>query len=206
MSPINVQCIHVGEYDMNCYLVENTDTQELFIVDPGAEGEKIIRAIGSRKPVAVLCTHGHYDHIGGVDQVCMHYGIPLYLHGADIPKLTSEKWNGSRRFERDMTVRTEATPIGEGDVLPLAGIDVTVWNTPGHSKGSCCFLLPEGQGVFCGDTLFAGGYGRTDFEDGDFKEIKQSLRRLIFMNPRQIAYPGHGETIFAGRNQPEESL
>lgn len=204
MPSLSVQCLPLGEYQVNCYLVENPETRQLFIVDPGADGGAIIRAVGNRQPVAVLLTHGHYDHVGAVDAVCGHFGIPLHLHPADLPKLTNPDLNAGALFGKRVTVRTPAQPIQEGEVLSLGGMDVTVWSTPGHSKGSCCFLLPQDQGVLCGDTLFNGGYGRTDFADGDFGELKQSLRRLFLMEPRQLAYPGHGPSTFVGRKPPEE--
>ncbi len=200
MPSIAVQCLPVGEYHVNCYLVENRDTGDTFIVDPGGDGQQIIQAVGSRKPAAVLLTHGHYDHMGGVDEVCDHFGIPLYLHALDLPKLTDDGMNCSRRFGLPMTVATQATPMQDGQRLPLGGVDITVLHTPGHSAGSCCFLLPDGQGVLCGDTFFDGGYGRTDFEDGSFQELKQSLRKLMALSPRMTAYPGHGAFTQTGRD------
>ena len=179
--------------------MENPESQELFIVDPGAEGQKIIETVGSRKPVAVLLTHGHYDHIGGADEVCSHFHIPLYIHGEDISKLTNPLTNGSRMFSQDMAIQTNPLPLTDGQRLRLAGFDITVLHTPGHSRGSCCFLLPEDGGVLCGDTLFQGGYGRTDIADGNFSDLKKSLRRLIFATPPQAAYPGHGPQTVAGR-------
>ena len=201
MSEIGIERLLVGPYQMNCYLVENRQNRKVIIIDAGADGQKIIQAVGSRKPVAVLATHGHYDHIGGVDQVCSHFGIPLYIHGEDMGKLTDAKMNGSEYFASPMTIHTQGTAISDGQVLRLAGIDVTVLHTPGHSRGSCCFLLPDGEGIFCGDTLFNGGYGRTDLADGDFYALKQSLRRLIGLKPKMIAYPGHEDSTFAGHDE-----
>jgi glyoxylase-like metal-dependent hydrolase (beta-lactamase superfamily II) len=193
-----VECIHVGEYATNCYLVENEAIRELLIVDPGAEAQRIIQAVADRKPVAVLATHGHYDHMGGVDRICAHFGIPFYLHAEDIPKLTDVAANGSRLFAQDMAVQIKAVPLADGQRLRLAGMDIVVLHTPGHSRGSCCFFLPEDQGVLCGDTLFHGGYGRTDIADGNFADLKKSLRKLLFRSPPVTAYPGHGPYTLAG--------
>jgi glyoxylase-like metal-dependent hydrolase (beta-lactamase superfamily II) len=201
MSVIKIDTLPVGKYQTNCYLVENQDTGECFIVDPGAEGGKIIHAVGSRKPVAVLITHGHFDHIGGADAVCAHFRIPLYAFADDVPKLTDAATNGSRDLDRDLVIQTQAMTLVGEQKLRLAGLEIAVMHTPGHSRGSCCFLLPEDQGVFCGDTLFQGGYGRTDISDGDFAQLKQSLRRLIFEIPKQVAYPGHGPQTMAGREK-----
>ncbi|MDD3412188.1 MAG: MBL fold metallo-hydrolase [Eubacteriales bacterium] len=194
---INIETVDVG---MNCYLVVNEDKNELVVVDPGTMPEKIIAAIGSRKPVAVLLTHGHYDHIGAVDAVCEKYGIPLYMHAGDFGKLTDPHANVGDQFGHLVTVRTKPRAVEDGQTLRLAGMDITVWHTPGHSAGGVCYLLPGNAGVLCGDTLFDGGYGRYDFDDGDFQALKQSLKRLLFMTPRVPAYPGHGGPTHAGRD------
>ncbi|MCI6041145.1 MAG: MBL fold metallo-hydrolase, partial [Clostridiales bacterium] len=90
-----------------------------------------------------------------------------------------------------------------GETLSLAGMEIRVLHTPGHSAGSVCYLLPDGQGVLTGDTLFAHGYGRTDFADGSFHELKESLRALFHLTPRQVAYPGHEEAGTVGRDPVE---
>ena len=197
---IRVETLRVGEYAMNCYIVENTDTREVVIVDPGADGRRIIADIASRKPVAVLLTHGHYDHIGAVDEVCGHYRIPVYIHAGDVAKLTDPALSVAVEFGYDTFIRTSPTQVSDNQALALGGMKITVLHTPGHSKGSVCYLLPNNAGLLCGDTLFDGGYGRYDFVDGDFGELKNSLRRILYMHPRMVAYPGHGGTTFAGRD------
>ncbi len=197
---INVETLCLGgTYEMNCYLAENTETRELIIVDPGAEAGRIIEAVGERTPVAALITHGHFDHFAAADAVCERYQIPLYIHALDAPKLTDAVKNESRTFGFNVTIQTNPVPVTDGQVLTLGGMEITVLHTPGHSKGGACYLLPENQGIFCGDTLFFQGYGRHDFGDGDFSDLKQSLRRLMNLRPRIPAYPGHGKPTFAGK-------
>lgn len=197
---IRVGTLPVGSFPMNCYLVENTQTGGVVIADPGADGARIIQAVGARKPAAVLLTHGHWDHFGAADAVCEHFGVPLYIHAADAPKLTDPRQSVGTEFGDDTRVRTKPTLLTDGQTLRLAGMDIRVLHTPGHSKGSVCYLLPENAGLLCGDTLFDGGYGRYDFPDGDFAELKNSLRRILYMTPRMPAYPGHGGPTFAGRD------
>lgn len=203
MPKIDVKCLPVGEFRENCYLVVNTGTRECLIADPGAEGERIIRAAQAYRPAAVLLTHAHWDHIGAVDAVCGHFGIPLYVHEADAPKLTDSAKNVARQFGYDVTVSARPIMLRGGETLSLAGMDLRVLHTPGHSAGSVCYLLPGAQGVLTGDTLFAHGYGRTDFADGSFHDLKESLRALFHLTPRQAAYPGHEEAGTVGRDPVE---
>lgn len=197
---VRVETLRVGEYAMNCYIVENTDTREAVIVDPGADAGRIFASVDGRKPAAVLLTHGHYDHIGAADEVCARYGIPLYVHAGDAAKLTDPDLSVARTFGYNTHVSTKPLLLADNQVLALGGMRITVLHTPGHSKGSVCYLLPDNAGLLCGDTLFDGGYGRYDFADGDFGELKQSLRRILYMHPRVKAYPGHGGPTWAGRD------
>lgn len=201
---ITVERLVVGELAVNCYLVENTLTHECLIVDPGADAESIIRRVGDRRACAVLLTHGHYDHIGAVDEVCGHFGIPVYVHTLDAAKLTDAQANVSAAYSDPVTQHTEPVKIEQEGPLTLAGIELQVLHTPGHSAGSICCILPEGQGVLTGDTLFAHGYGRTDFADGDFGQMHQSLRRLYRLTPRMVAYPGHDVPGVVGRDPVRE--
>ena len=196
---VEIEIVKTGTMDENCYFAVNPDTRELFIVDPGDDAGKIIEAVGERRPVAVLLTHGHFDHISAVDEICGHFGIPVYIHELEAEKLTDPVKNESASMEKQVTVNTVPQLLTDGQELVLGGIRVKVVHTPGHSKGSCCYMVGDTQCVFTGDTLFCGGYGRTDFWDGNFRDLKQSLRMLLFLEPKRIAYPGHGPSTYAGR-------
>ena len=197
---IRVETLPVGEnFEVNCYFAENADTRELVIVDPGAQPQKIIDAVGDRTPVAVLITHGHFDHFGAAPEVCARFRIPLYIHELDASKLADPVTNESLTFNYNVSTDLRPVAVTGGQVLALAGMEIAVLHTPGHSRGGVCYILPENQGMFCGDTLFFQGYGRHDFGDGDFSELKQSLRKLMNYHPKVIAYPGHGKSTFAGK-------
>lgn len=198
---LKIDRLVLGEVAVNCYIVENPETRACVIVDPGAEAERVMEAARGRTPVAVLLTHAHYDHIGAVDAVCERFGIPLYVHEADAGKLTDPDANVSRQFAEPVTQHTAPTLLHGGETLVLAGIPFEVMHTPGHSAGSVCYVLPGNEGVLTGDTLFAHGYGRTDFADGDFSAMHQSLRALYRLTPRRPAYPGHDVPGFAGHDQ-----
>ena len=192
-----------GMLQCNCYILAARAGSDAIIVDPGQRAMGRIREILDENrltPAAVLLTHGHYDHIGAVDAVCGHFGIPLYIHAGDAPKLTDPARSVAKTFGYDTVVATRPELLADGQVLTLAGMRITVLHTPGHSRGSVCYLLPDNAGLLCGDTLFDGGYGRYDFEDGDFSALKNSLRRILYMHPRMVAYPGHGGATFAGRD------
>lgn len=197
---IAVERLVVGELAVNCYIVENMETHEVFLVDPGAQADKIIRQVGDRKVCAVLLTHGHYDHIGAVDEVCAHFDIPVYMHAEDAAKLGDAMANVSAVFgEALIQTTTPVTIVNEGP-LTLAGMELQVLHTPGHSNGCICCILPEAQGILTGDTLFAHGYGRTDFADGNFTKLHQSLRRLFRLTPKMTVYPGHDGPGVVGRD------
>lgn len=198
---LHIEQIPVGPLGANCYILENTDTGECLIVDPGGEAERIRNSIGPRKPKAVFLTHAHWDHIAAVDEICEGYGIPLYVHELDAPKLLSSEENLSTMFGCPIQVHTKPELLREGDEPEIAGITLRVLHTPGHSVGSVCYLLPDHLGILTGDTLFAHGYGRTDFPDGNYSQIIQSLRRLFKLTPEMTAYPGHDVAGKVGRNE-----
>ncbi len=203
---VNVECVQVGALSVNCYIVENSTNHQCLIVDPGAEADRIIRSVRDRQPVAVLLTHAHYDHIGAVDAVCRYFDIPLYMHKGDLSKLTDPAGNVSALFGEPMCIETKPSVLLQGgEALTLAEISIRVLHTPGHSDGCVCYLLPQGRGLISGDTLFAHGYGRTDFADGDFHLLRESLRMLFRLSPKQITYPGHEGFGFVGRDPVEEA-
>mgnify|MGYP000941961001 CR=1 FL=1 len=207
---LNIQHFKVNFIEENCYVVSD-ETREAVIIDCGAffpeEKAAICSYMAENKLVLrhLLCTHGHFDHIGAVDAVCEKYGVPVYIHEADAPKLTDPEANTGCRFGHPVTVRTQPRLLHDDEELNLAGIGLKVLHTPGHSKGSVCYLLEEGQGILTGDTLFKGGYGRYDFADGSFHELKESLRTLFHLTPQMTAWPGHGEATVAGRDREEQA-
>ena len=205
MAQVKLERLSVGEMGVNCYILENPETRQCLVVDPGDEAERILAQVGDRRVAAVLLTHGHFDHMGAVDAVCAATGAPLYVHSGDVNKLTDSHANVSGIFGEPLIVRTPAIPLEDGDVVEAAGFPLRVMNTPGHTNGCVCYLLPQEGGVLTGDTLFAHGYGRTDFPDGSFLKLKDSFRKLFQITPRQTAWPGHEGPGLVGRDKPEEA-
>lgn len=193
MSRLKIQHYVVGPVQTNCYVAINKDTGEAFIVDPGAAGlaEKIRE--NDCTPVAVLLTHGHFDHAEGAAELAAEFDIPVYAHEAEKDVLESPQDNvswmtgGQDKFHADIFVRDEQE-------LDIAGFHIRVLFTPGHTKGGCCYYLPYEDVVFSGDTLFALSVGRTDLPTGSSAQLIRSVREKLMPLPdRTAVYTGHGD-------------
>ncbi len=173
----------------NCYLLQN-GTQGL-VLDPGGAPETVVSACRDlgMDPAAILLTHGHYDHVGAVAALLHTWPeIPLYLHPADLQEKDGELFPLGVQLDAE-TKASRVRSLREGEVLDLAGLQVAVLHTPGHSKGSCCFLVEDC--LFTGDTLFRFSMGRTDFPGGAPSEMSASLARLAALAGDYRVYPGH---------------
>jgi glyoxylase-like metal-dependent hydrolase (beta-lactamase superfamily II) len=182
-----------GEIETNCYLFYCEASRACAIIDPGAEPGKIFSAVArlELKPVLVLNTHGHLDHIGANRDMTEKYGVPLALHAADAPMLKAENF---LEIGLLLGVRDSPSPdrlLADGDEIAVGGERLRVIHTPGHTPGSVGFF---GSGLlFSGDTLFCGGVGRTDLEGGSWKDLDRSIREKLFILPTEtIVLPGHG--------------
>lgn len=176
-------------YATNCWLLAGQGSEEAIVVDPGFSADRVrslLRAAGKR-PLAVLATHGHYDHVGAGAELC-GAELPFYIHKEDELALSDpEAWGAGGTFAvgRPADVRT----ISDGDVLSLAGFDLEVVHTPGHTPGSVCFRTEDL--VFTGDLVFRGTVGRYDFPNSSPKAMSRSLRRFLTFPDELEVYPGH---------------
>ncbi len=193
---MKIDTLELGPIQTNCYLVYNEGAEEAVVIDPAGEPEKIKKALDGKKAAAVLLTHGHFDHTGAL---YAFDGTPIYMHPADDVMLLDSVWSAGELLG-DNAPRPAATHyVQEGAKLRLAGLDIAVLHTPGHTLGSVCYLI--GDVLFTGDTMFCGSYGRTDLPGGDEAELFRSLRRLLKLEKNYIVCPGHGEptSIFQER-------
>ena len=178
-----------GPLDVNTYVVGAEGGDNCLLIDPGAEAEKVGRAVDGRKVCAVLLTHGHFDHM----LYARHWldlGAKLYVHTLDAQALRSPSLNLSQVVNTQLVLPQADVLLADGDVIREAGVELTVLHTPGHTPGGVCYL--SGKTLFSGDTLFYGSYGRLDLPGGDVQEMIASLTRLMQLDEEIVAYPGHG--------------
>ena len=176
---MNIQKLTLGLYQTNTYLLAN-DT-EAVVIDPGYEADTILDTLAGKTLKAILLTHGHFDHVGAVKELVAETGCEVWIHAAEAtmpPMVTAGPLYFTHTYD-------------EGDtVSPIAGLELTVLHTPGHTPGSVCLLM--GKEMFSGDTLFACSFGRTDLPGGDPRKMMESLRRLASLQGNFFIHPGHG--------------
>lgn len=192
--------IEVGLLSTNCYVIANPETREAVIFDPGADAEKIKNEISEQmlKPVAILLTHGHFDHIGAVKNLVTEYHIPVLI-GEEEKAVLSDLHSVlpspfyEHEKKRDLYMITPDRYVTDEELLELGGMYITCFHTPGHTEGGYSYFLPTEHAVICGDTLFMENIGRTDFPTGDEKTLIDSVQKKLFELPDETkVFPGHG--------------
>ena len=183
--------INVGNLAENCWFLANEDTKEAVVIDPGAEPDRICAAAEKHgwKITAILLTHGHYDHIGSVNEVAAHFGCKIVGAAKEMPVFTDPALNCSQFVGGPIIVHPDIL-VSEGDKVTVGDMEFDVMETPGHTVGSICFIGKDI--IFSGDTLFQGSCGRTDLPTGDWDDIKKSLKRLAALPGDYQVYSGHG--------------
>ena len=183
----------VGMVGTNCYVVSNEETSECFLVDPGAYSDKVIAYIRDHelKPQAILLTHGHFDHIMGLDGVLREFPIPVYAQEEEEILLKDASYNASVSYGPAYTF-SGASYIKDGQILELAGMTIRAIHTPGHTIGGCCYYIESEHVLFSGDTLFHDSVGRTDFPTGSQSQLVRSIREKLLGLPEEtVVCPGH---------------
>ena len=183
----------VGMVGTNCYVVSNEETSECFLVDPGAYSDKVIAYIREHelKPQAILLTHGHFDHIMGLDGVLREFPIPVYAQEEEEILLKDASYNASVSYGPAYTF-SGASYIKDGQILEHAGMTIRAIHTPGHTIGGCCYYIESEHVLFSGDTLFHDSVGRTDFPTGSQSQLVRSIREKLLGLPEEtVVCPGH---------------
>ncbi|OCA92554.1 MBL fold metallo-hydrolase [Pseudobacillus wudalianchiensis] len=191
----------LGPLQTNCYILSN-EKGECIVFDPGAEGEKLVSWLNENhlRPLAILLTHAHFDHIGAVEQVREAFDIPVYIHKEEAEWLTNPALNGSARFQLgEISGQPADHLLGNEDSLTIGSFSLRLFHTPGHSPGSISYFFEEGNAVFAGDTLFMGSIGRTDLPGGNHEQLIRSIHDHLLTLPEEvIVLPGHGPATMIG--------
>ena len=190
----------VGAFGTNCYLVSDEESREGYVIDPGAEGDRIANEINrlSIKVKGILLTHGHLDHFEAVDVVASRTGAPVMMHRAD-----HDQYIKIPSFFGD--VKAPETKISEflvhGTELKAGNLVLKVLETPGHTPGGVSFYDGEGT-VFCGDSLFWRSVGRCDLPGGNWETLTQSIQNVLYTLPEETrVYCGHGSATTIGEER-----
>lgn len=181
-----IKAIPAGIYDANCYIVMDEKTKDAVVLDPGGDGEMLERAIKDMKAnvKSILLTHGHMDHVGGVEYLSDKLNVPFYISKIDEEYMEKDNYVFG-------SIRNANGYLEDGNALSFGSLNIKVIATPGHTNGGLCFLIEDK--LFTGDTLFQGSIGRTDFIGGSFPEIIDSIKtKLLPLGDEIEVYPGHG--------------
>ena len=196
---LKIHTLALGSYQTNCYIVYNADSRECVLIDPGYEARTILDKLAELglKPAAILLTHGHFDHVGAVEALVKATGCALWMHQGDY----SQAKDPTNTFFYPLanTELTEVQFCEEAQCISIDALTFTVWETPGHTWGSVCYLCQDA--LFCGDTLFAGSCGRIDLPGGDRATMQTSLERFSREQADLRIFPGHGPSSTLAHEQ-----
>ena len=196
---LQIKTFTFGPFETNCYVV--SDEQQILLIDPACytdyeqqELERYLEKLiaNSQKPIAIIATHGHLDHLWGAKWATDRWNTPVFMHEADIPlaRAMQAQYNlfGIRRPAESFPIETITNHQSPFTVIP----------TPGHTPGSICLYWPEEKTLLSGDTLFYMGYGRTDLPGGNMSQLISSLEHLFTLPPDTRVFPGHGKMTTIG--------
>ncbi|MGB9595786.1 MAG: MBL fold metallo-hydrolase [Candidatus Poribacteria bacterium] len=187
-----VHVLTLGPMQANCYILECEETKSAIIIDPGDEADIILDTINNRelKPELIVNTHGHIDHISANDELKRKTSAKLCIHRLDADMIVNPQKNLSFFLGRPISSPSPDIILEDGDIIESGTIRLKVIHTPGHSPGSIVLLTDSA--IFTGDLLFAGSIGRYDFPGSSYRQIMESLKKIINLGDNLIVYPGHG--------------
>lgn len=183
----------LGQLGTNGYILVKGDS--LLIIDPAGEPNRLINEIEliNKKPMAILLTHAHFDHIGAVDDLRDHYNLPVYLHENEHDWMDNPALNGSKYFPVKEVICRKADKSLKPGLMVMDAFEFTVIETPGHSPGGVAFVFEDDELAISGDSLFKLGIGRTDLPLGDYDTLMNTIKEKLFKLPDAYTiYPGHG--------------
>ena len=192
MGKLELQQMVLGPVYTNCYFLKNKETGETLIVDPADSPKRIFQKVEDMgaKPVGILLTHGHFDHVEALKEVAEKYNAPIYMNKNEIDFMKNDKTVFG-------ALPKKYNLVEDGDTLPFGDGVIKCIHTPGHTKGGMCYLYKDA--LFTGDTLFKGSVGRSDFIGGNFNELITSIKtKLMILDDNIKVYPGHMESSSIG--------
>lgn len=195
---LNVRTYPLGYIQTNCYIVSNA-TKQCLIFDPGGEGDKLISELHrlKMKPLAIILTHAHFDHIGAVDQVRDSFNIPVYIHTSEKKWLVDPVKNGSAKYSEIPSIICKEADVllNKESELKIGDFHMKLIHTPGHSPGSLTYYFKDDDFAIVGDTLFQNSIGRTDLPGGNESELLKAIHtKLLTLPETTLVYPGHGSS------------
>lgn len=204
MSKMELVQYVVGPVSTNCYFVVNVDTRDAVIIDPGDEPEKLIEklTIQDINPVAIMLTHGHFDHAGGAGAIASEYNIPVYASRNERNTLRDPEINLSGNMGRIPAIYHASDFLDDEEIIELAGFKVKVLYTPGHTPGGASYYFMDEKCVFTGDALFCHSVGRTDFPKSSTSDLINGIReKLLTLDDDVVVLPGHDARTSIGEEK-----
>lgn len=194
-----IETLVVGMIQANCFIVADELSRKAIIIDPGGDAPVIAKRVNDLKldVVAVIATHGHFDHVEGLKGVKEKLGAPIMVHPSDLPLI-----KGMRSQAQLFGIAVSDAPppdrlLADGEEIPFGALKAKVLHTPGHSPGSISLLIDNH--VFVGDLLFSGSIGRTDLMGGNYETLINAVEKRIFtLPPETVVHPGHGPDTSVG--------
>lgn len=202
---IDVKNFQVGLMGTNAYVITDEETSEVALVDPGCTDSALTEYLDSvsDRIKYILLTHGHFDHIGGALEYAKKYNAKIVISSLEEDFLSDNDLNLSALFSRPLAPVKADVLLKDREVLMLGNTSFSFLHTPGHTKGSGCFVFEDDRAIFSGDTLFFSSMGRTDFPTGDPLTMMSSLRKLRDLEGDFKVYPGHDRITILSREREE---